>query len=143
MNTGITSKMLFGASSYQAESYNVGIKLQIELIASVWILFFMAVVLPLMNKEIFIISDLGKNSLSIFLLHGFFIKIIGWSGVIYKVSQGKAIVLLLLLAYIIILTGNSVVNDILNTIFSTKWLNLIVPSRRKSNLKEESEYVEQ
>lgn len=74
----ITNNMLYGSYSYSALQYHAGIRLFLAGMALMWILLFCFVIRPLVNTRIPLLTTLGQNTLPIFLLHGFFVKYIGY-----------------------------------------------------------------
>ncbi len=71
-NSAITKQVLYGSYSYEKAGYNPLIKAIILVCGFAWIVFLLSTV-P--NKKIPFVSLLGQNTLPIFLLHGFLIKL--------------------------------------------------------------------
>lgn len=119
LHTGLISKkMLYGSYSYEAADYSMGIKALLLLIASAWIILFLWVT-P--NKKIALLSNIGRYTMPIFLLHGFLVKLAGkW------IAQGKLEMNLLqaILAtlVIVIILGNKYSNALFTDIFTLKWV---------------------
>lgn len=69
----ITGNMLYGSCSYKLAHYNVGLKLLIIIIACIWIAIFFALI-P--NRNVPFLSQTGRYTMPVFLLHGFVVKLI-------------------------------------------------------------------
>lgn len=111
-----TPQILYGSYSYKKANYTIWIKLLSLLIAWNWIFFFCFTIR--INKEIPFLTKIGKNTLSIYLLHGFlllYIKKMNWFSpyeFIHHIS-------LFLLAIAIICTiGNRFVSTIFTNVFT-------------------------
>ena len=72
INAPIRHQVLYGSYSYEAMTYGPGTKFLLTMFAVCWIILLLYVV-P--NKKIAGISYIGKNTFSIFVLHGFLIKL--------------------------------------------------------------------
>lgn len=72
INAPIRHQVLYGSYSYEAMTYGPGTKFLLTMFAVCWIILLLYVV-P--NKKIAGISFIGKNTFSIFVLHGFLIKL--------------------------------------------------------------------
>lgn len=122
LNTGFSKYVLYGAYSYLDGVYSSGIKLMLMVISSVWIIFFL-VVTP--NVKIPVLSAAGGNTLAVFLLHGFVVRILQK----YKVFLFGSPVNLLLAAGIslgiLLLFGNSYFAVLFKKIFTGWWLEEI------------------
>lgn len=70
----LSLEMLYGSYSYKALAYGAGKRLIFYLIAFLWIAFFQWVALPRLNRRIPLLSTLGRNTLPVFLFHGFFVR---------------------------------------------------------------------
>lgn len=70
----LTVFSMYGSVSYENGRYTMCDRALLMLFALIWIAFLMTAVLPLVNRKIPVISDIGKNSFSVFLLHGFVVK---------------------------------------------------------------------
>lgn len=74
---GITVQMMYGVHPYEKLGYGANIRAVIMLIALSWIAFLLLAVFPLLNRRIPVLSAYGKNTLPIFLLHGFLVRLMG------------------------------------------------------------------
>lgn len=74
----ITSNMLYGASSYSKAEYNVYIKFMLMIIAAAGIICLLEFT-P--NRRLTVISECGKYTYPVFLLHGFIVKLLKHYGV--------------------------------------------------------------
>lgn len=73
----ITKQMLYGSYSYQALNYGITHRLVIFLAAVIWLAFFLLTVKPLINKKLPVISMIGANTMPVYLLHAWVVKLIG------------------------------------------------------------------
>ena len=74
---GITVHMMYGVKPYEKLGYGICTRAVLMLIALSWIAFLMLAVFPIFNRKIPIVSALGTNTLPIFLLHGFLVRLMG------------------------------------------------------------------
>lgn len=123
MSLGILKvKHFYGACSYEAGDYNIFLRLIIMLTALVWIY---VIVMAIPDKKCFIVTDIGKYTLPVYLLHGFVVKYI-WK---FTADNGITITwqIALVISVIIVLAfGNKAVNKVFNWIFTGKWLEKII-----------------
>lgn len=71
----ISKYMQYGAYPYSL-GYHAGIRLFLLVLADLWIGAFMAFFVSKLNVQIPVVSYLGRNTLPVFLLHGFAVKLI-------------------------------------------------------------------
>ncbi len=72
----ITPQMLYGSYSYRQLGYHPGIRAMAALASLMWLGALLFLLTPVMNRNIPLITRIGQNSLPIFLLHGFAVKIL-------------------------------------------------------------------
>ena len=72
----ISGRMLYGSFPYATLEYSAKTRIFIMITAFSWIVFLIEVVKPLVGKRIYILTTIGQNTFSVFLLHGFIIKLI-------------------------------------------------------------------
>lgn len=95
--------ILFGAYSYIDANYNPLIKGSLYIVAFVYILFLYMYV-P--NKELPIFNKIGKNTLLIYLLHGFFIRLFRKYN-FFTYSENVNLILSIMIAFfLVIILGN-------------------------------------
>lgn len=111
----ITSQVLYGSYSYSSAGYNPCVKLFLMVVALIWILFLLAWI-P--NIKFPVISSLGQNTFPVFLLHGFFIRLLGTHS-IFSFSVSLNLLLAVLLSLIIILL---MANRYFTRFFTGRWL---------------------
>lgn len=138
----ITRITLYGSLPYSVAGYDVGLKLIITAIAVIWVAFFFIVILPLVNRKIPLISTIGRNSFSIFLLHGFVIKLMEKHGTISDANRCSMLWILIGTSVMLILFGNPVTAKVFNALFTGNWIYRLLkkmPSKAgKSNSPETS-----
>lgn len=71
-----TARMLYGSYPYSI-GYHPGIRLQLMVIAAVWILFFLSLSVTMLKRRLPVLSYIGAHTLPIYLLHGFTVKLAG------------------------------------------------------------------
>ena len=110
----ISSEMLYGSYSYSAANYNFIMKFELLLVALCWLFFFMSWV-P--NINIKFITILGRGTLPVYLLHGFFICFIK-SHPFLNFSVTTNLLLCLVFDISIIITfGNKYFSGFFNNLF--------------------------
>lgn len=102
-NTDITKQVLYGSYSYEKAGFNPLIKMFLLVCGFAWILFLLSAI-P--NKKIPFVSLLGQNTLSIFLLHGFLIKLAKKYEVFAFLEIQNLLLAIILSLVIICLFGN-------------------------------------
>lgn len=120
-NTQIQASMMYGSKAYSDE-FGLVEKLQITLVALLWIAFILMVFQRFVNYRIPIVSSIGKNTLPIFLLHGFAVKMVGKTGLLNVNGEGDLKKTLLFTVVLVLLLGNPAVNFCFTWIFTGEWL---------------------
>ena len=115
----ITNNTLYGSYPYATLQYHAGIRLFLGLMALLWILFFLYVIKPLVNVHISLLTELGKHTLPVFLLHGFAVKYIGFRHPQWLESP---IAFIGIVAAIVLLLGNPVVGTAFRWLFPDQWI---------------------
>ena len=115
----ITNNMLYGSYPYATLQYHVGIRLFLNALALLWILFFYFVLKPLLNFRISFLTALGQNTLPVFLLHGFLVKYIGYR---YPHLLEHPAVFLTITLGILLLTGNTLVGQCFRYLMPDFWI---------------------
>ena len=116
----ISKNVLYGAYSYEKAHYHAGIKLFLLLVGFAWTIFLL-VAIP--RKKIAFLSVLGQNTLSVFLLHGFFVRL-AKKHKLFCYSEGENILLATILSLsIIALFGNPWSARLFHKIFTGSWIN--------------------
>lgn len=115
----ITKHMLYGSYSYETLQYHAGIRVFLAAMALLWILFFMVIVKPFLNVRIPLLTRLGQNTLSAFLLHGFFVKFIGYR---YPQLLENPVMFLVITAAILLLTANPITATAFRCLLPDFWI---------------------
>ena len=122
--TYISNPVLYGSNSYVNAEYTILIKGILLLCGINWILFFMWI-FPVV--KIPIISSIGKNTLTIFLMHGFIKLYLGSKGGIFiysrNVNMGLAAVISLV---VILLFGNKYFGLLGKQVFTGQGIGQII-----------------
>lgn len=119
----ISNLMLYGSLSYARGHYNFIIKGILLLCGINWIFFFMWII-P--SKSIPLITSVGKNTLIIFLLHGFIVKSLEHIGGIFVYSKAVNICLAALISLVIVfLFGNDFMGSLGKMVFTGKGIEKI------------------
>lgn len=106
----ITGEMLYGSLSYKYGNYNAVLKLLIMVIAAAWIGMFV-ILMP--NKRVPFLTEIGRYTMPVFLLHGFVVKQVN------EISPAGAVGFSLVL---VVLLGNRYANKIFEMIFTGRWM---------------------
>lgn len=122
--TYISNPMLYGSNSYANAQYSILIKFMLMLCGINWILFFMWI-FP--KFKIPVISSIGKNTLTVFLLHGFIKCYLGKAGGIFMYSRNVNIGLAVLISFLIVLLlGNKYIGSLGKLIFTGEGIGKIM-----------------
>ena len=115
-NKKINAFALYGSCSYSAAKYNFMSKLLLLLFAFVGISFLFFVLFR-SNRKLPVISCVGSHTMPIFLLHGFFVKLIGKYGFLTQ-NSGKNLLWVILLTFVVmVVLGNSVSAGVFHKFF--------------------------
>ena len=116
----IAKEMLYGSYSYSGE-YTAAVRALLGATGFLWVFFFLRVV-P--QGKIPLLSVCGANTLPIFLLHGFFVRLAGVYGLFayhdwnYLLAFGCSVCM-------IAAFGNRPVSKLFTFIFTAKWADKI------------------
>lgn len=115
----VTNNMLYGSYPYVSLGYHPGVRLYLIGLALLWIIFFCGVVRPVLHRKIPLLTALGQHTLSVYLLHGFLVKYIG-----YRCPEilEKPWTFVSVTVGILLLTGNSAAHWLLRQIFPDFWI---------------------
>lgn len=123
----ITHIMLYGSTNYQTAGYSPKIKIIIYAMAFAWVI---GLVFIMPDIKIPFVTIFGKGTLSVYLLHGFIIKLIQTeifpNGLV--ITQGKAFVLSVLM---VVILGNPLVSRVFNFICTGEWIKKTVAFIKK------------
>lgn len=118
--------VLYRLYSYRCAFYDIGIKSIVTIFATVWIAFLIIVVLPLLNRKIPLMSAIGRNSLPIYLLHGFLIRLLEKHNVLSDGRIWPLLVIIIGTPLILILCGNSITARVFNFVFTGNWIESLL-----------------
>ena len=93
----------YEAVEYQESGSTIWFRLLHIVIAACFIIFLLYCI-P--NKKICILTNVGKSTLTIFLLHGFVVKLLGKSGILKNIQHPFVAISLLTIAIVLILSIN-------------------------------------
>ncbi len=112
-------EVFFGSYAYSLYNFGIAEKLLLQITALIVTAFLIVVLCPLMNKKIPLITALGQNTLSIYLLHPIFVKLLQFSGLTPYIDPLLAfsITFLIILAF-----GNNFVSRLFSKVFSVDWI---------------------
>ena len=77
---------------------------------------------------------IGKNTLPVFLLHGFFMRYAGAEGLFTQAAQGDLVQLVVCALVILMVLGNSLVAKLFPYVFSGRILELLWHFERKEKV---------
>ncbi len=101
----INSKWLYGSYSYDSQDYNILIRAGFMVCAAI-ITVFLMVIMP--NRRIALITNAGSHTFPIFILHGFFIKLLKNSKWFQSSSRPELLTLAATIAIVLILSSKPV-----------------------------------
>lgn len=110
----ISTSALYGSYSYIGSKTGILTRIILFIIALSWIGFFWNII-P--NINIPFVTEIGKNTMSIFLLHGFIIKILSTCNIFQGTESQNIFISILIAIGILILLGNSVIGKIFKKMF--------------------------
>ena len=113
----ITTEMLYGSFSYAARSYHMGIRLFQLFLAFLWICFFVFAQASF-DFRIPCLTQMGRHTLPVFLLHGFFIKYAGAHSWFRSGGLGGLCLLLFTCFALTMLLGSKAVHAVFSKLFS-------------------------
>lgn len=96
---------LYNANYYARIGYNAGIRLVFFIVAAVFIFFLLSWGF---NKKIFLFSSIGKNSMPIFLFHGFIVKYLPYIHWSQHISHPMLMCALLTVAMLLLFSSKPV-----------------------------------
>ena len=123
----ITRNVLYGSYSYEKAKYDTTIKLFLLLLGFVWITFFLFVI-P--NRKIPFLSVLGQNTLSVFLLHGFLVRLAKKHKLFCYTEPENLLYAVILSITIICLFGNPWSSKWFQWILTGKWIDTLLHRKR-------------
>ncbi len=106
VNSPIRYQVLYGSYSYEAMNYGPGIKLLLAVFAFSWIVLLLHAI-P--NRKIIGISVIGKNTLPVYVLHGFLVKLADKYDLFMYSELNNLLLALILTIGILIFLGNKYV----------------------------------
>lgn len=115
-NKKISAFALYGSCSYSAAGYNFISKLLLLLFAFFGIAFLFFVLFR-SNRKVPVISSIGAHTMSVFLLHGFLVKLIGKYGFLGQDSGKNMLWVVLLTLVIMVVLGNPVSAGVFRKVF--------------------------
>lgn len=114
---GLDARIFYFVHPYVENAYTMWTKLILLLIGFNWILFFILILGPIFNKKIKILSTIGKNSLIVFIFHGFITETIGKLEILDIFYGYRIFVIFILSILILLFLGNNFVSKILKRLF--------------------------
>lgn len=138
-NKNITANMLYGSYAYKSLKYNPFIKLILLFCGLSWIGFLLYTIR--FNKKIPVVTRIGENTLSIFILHGFILK---WFQSAKYFSNTKINIFLIFLISIGIVyaLGNVLMGYFSKYILNGKIIDVIVMKIKNKPQKEAEEITD-
>lgn len=123
----ITRNVLYGSYSYEKAKYNILLKLFLTLLGFAWIAFLL-LIMP--NRKFPFLTILGQHTLSVFLLHGFLVRLAKkhkW----FCYSEAENLLLAVILSItIIVLFGNPWSAKWFERLFTGAWMNAFLRNKR-------------
>lgn len=123
----INRMMLYGSYSYYRSSCTPVKKLFLLFIGFAWCMI-LPVVIP--EKKIAVVSAVGANTLPVYLLHGFVVKLVQSSRIFSYSSFVELSLAVLLTLLVTALFGNSLFSRFFSYIFNFRWLDALFAPKR-------------
>jgi len=122
--------------SHPFEKLGIGIltKFLIQVLALLWLFFFLLVLAPRLDRRIPVVSTVGKNTLAVYLLHAFPVKLIDHFGLAASFTPLHTLALAMV---ILLVLGNDPVGRFFNRFFTGRWIeklwNKMEPKQNRRN----------
>ncbi|MGN0396609.1 MAG: acyltransferase family protein [Candidatus Fimimorpha sp.] len=128
-NPIVTPFVLHGGNTYSRANYGPLTKGSLVIVAVVWIIFFLLI--PCLNRKIRFMTSIGQHTISIFLMHGFFVKLLR-KYMTFAFSQAGNIALAAIFTVLItIMFGNRYVAALLRPLWDGNWIiNTVMKTKR-------------
>lgn len=126
-----TNFLFYGSIPYENLKQGIGMRAATILINLAWVAFLLFGLRPLLNKKIPLITTIGQNTLPIYLLHGFIVRVLP---IHFPALLSSPFLILLTCALILLLLGNVVFKTVVY-IFGLNWLERCLPfiTRKKES----------
>lgn len=128
-NPVIIPAILHGSNNYKLEGYEPTIKIILLIIGACWIMFLLMI--PFFDKRIPIVTTIGQNTFSIFLLHGFCVKLVRKYQIFHFSPKINMLLAFQITVVILGLFGNRYIGKIFQRIFTGNWILEIAKKLRK------------
>lgn len=115
----LNTAWFYYATSYENSGSNIWIRVLLFIVATFWICFLLGNVT---SKKITFFSLIGRHTLSIFLLHGFIVKILHQRNCFRWNEMANIILAIILAISICAFLGNELINKLFNFTFSANWI---------------------
>lgn len=123
----ITKNVLYGSYSYEKAKYHPMIKAALLITGFAWIAFLL---LTVPNKKIPFLSVLGQHTFSVFLLHGFLVRLANKHKLFCYTEPENLLYAVILSLAIICLFGNPWSAKWFQRIFTGKWIDTLLHKKR-------------
>lgn len=114
--------LFYGKYAYKAMSCDVFDKIIAVAVPVLWTAFFYFTLIPLLNRNIPLISYMGKNTLPIYILHGFVYNVLGKIDLFNRGGKGSVLLLLGVSLLTTLLLGNPLSVKLFKIFCSGSWL---------------------
>ena len=111
--------VFYGSHSFETLGYGIATKILIQAIACLWLAFFLLVAAPALNRKIPVMSTAGKNTLAVYLLHAFPLKLMKHFGLTANFTPLHTLAAALI---ILLVFGNDVMGRVFSRLFTGWWL---------------------
>ncbi len=112
--SNVNSSILYGAYPYVSLDYSIATRALVMIMSGIYISLLLYVLKPYTSRKIPLITTIGQNTLSVYLLHGFVVKLIGkYAGVFVK-NEFFAFLTAIILVMIF---GNAFIGTIFKRLF--------------------------
>lgn len=123
----ITKHVLYGSYSYEKAQYHPIIKISLLWIGFAWITLLLLIT-P--NRRIPFLSVLGQHTLSVFLLHGFLVRLAKKHQIFCYTEAQNLLLAVILSIMIICLLGNPWIAKWFQRIFTGQWIDTLLQKKR-------------
>lgn len=112
-------EVFYGSHSFESLGYGVATKVLVQALACLWLAFFLFVAVPALNRKLPVMSMVGKNTLAVYLLHAFPIKLMEHFGLTANFTPLDTLVTAVV---ILLILGNDLMGHLFSRLFTGWWL---------------------
>ncbi len=114
----VSASMMYGSTPYEKLKYGIGERFWCVLVALLWLVLFFGVIAQRLEFHIPVVSTIGRNTLSIFLLHGFVVRFLEYR---HPEWLSSPVQVFLFTCGIVLVLGSTPIAKLTNFVFGGGW----------------------